>query len=166
MPRNLLRTSLPDLGVSISKVFVNYRQGEIRAKICKFRGFFYFRWYSRTIIYFRQIFVVLSQDKLFSITFEKDTPQPAGGKLLLNPLTMMFILTWITNLGKQAYWWTALKEEVAGKVPASLRGSSKPSRSSYFSILFTHFKGFRQIPICLMLHSDFRQLLVLLLKLW
>ena len=158
--------SWPDFGVSISKVFVNYCEGEIRAKICHFRGFFYFRWYSWTINNFRQIFVVLPQDKLFPITFEKDTPQTAGGRLLLNPLTTVFLLTWMTNLGRQAYWWTALEEEVAGEVAASPRGSSKPSIPSSFSLLFTHFKGFRQIPICPMLHSDFRQLLVILLKLW
>ena len=92
--------SRPDFGVSISKVFVNYREGEIRSKICHFRGFFYFRWYSRTIIYFRQIFVVLSQDKSFSITFEKDTPQPAGGKLLLNPLTTVFFSGLNDKLGE------------------------------------------------------------------
>ena len=155
-----------DFGVSISKVFVNFREGKIRAKICHFRGFFYFSRYSLTIIYFRQIFVVLPQDKLFPITFEKDTPQTAGGRLLLNPLTTVFLLTWMTNFGRQGYWWTALEEEIAGEVAAFLRGSSKPSRSSSSSILFTHFKGFRQIPICLMLHSDFRQLLVILLNLW
>ena len=115
--------SWPDFGVSISKVFVNYCEGEIRAKICHFRGFFYFRWYSWTIIYFRQIFVVLPQDKLFPITFEKDTPQTAGGRLLLNPLTTVFLLTWMTNLGRQGYWWTALKEEGLGEVSASPRGS-------------------------------------------
>ena len=61
--RNKGTISRADLGVSISKVFVNFREGEIRAKICHFRGFFYFRSYSMTIIYFRQIFVVLPQDK-------------------------------------------------------------------------------------------------------
>ena len=79
----------------------------------------------------------------FRYTFEADTPQPAGGSLLLNPLTTLFLLTWMTNLGRQAYWWTALEEEVAGEVAASPRGSSKPSRPAYFSNLFTHFKGFR-----------------------
>ena len=150
---------LADFGVSISKVFVNFREGKIRAKICHFRDFFYFRWYSMTIIYFRQIFVVLPQDKLLSITFETDKPQPAGGRLHLNPLTTVFLPTWMTN-------WTTLEEEIAGEVAAFPRGSSKPSRSSSSSISFTHFKGFRQIPICLMLHSDFRQLLVILLNLW
>ena len=158
--------SWTDFGVSISKVFVNFREGKIRAKICHFRDFFYFRWYSMTIIYFRQIFVVLPQDKLLSITFETDKPQPAGGRLHLNPLTTLFLPTWMTNLGRQGYWWTALEEEIAGEVAAFPRGSSNPSRSSSFSILFTHFKGFCQFPICLVLQSDFRQLLVILLKLW
>ena len=99
-------------------------------------------------------------------TFEADTPQPAGGSLLLNRNTTLFLSTWMTNLGRQAYWWTALEEEVAGEVAASPRGSSKPSRPAYFSILFTHFKGFRLIPIRLMLHFNFRKLFVILLKLW
>ena len=79
----------------------------------------------------------------FRSTFEADTPQSAEGSLLLNPLTTLFLSTWMTNLGRQAYWWTALEEEVAGEVAASPRGSSKPSRPAYFSILFTHFKDFR-----------------------
>ena len=36
-----------------SKVFVNFREGEIRPKLFHFRGFFYFRWNCMTIIYFR-----------------------------------------------------------------------------------------------------------------
>jgi len=132
----------PDLGVSISKVFVNFREGEIRAKICHFRGFFYFRWYSMTIIYFCQIFVVLSKINYFQYTFETDSPQQAGGRLLLTPLTTYFLPTWMTKLGRKGYWWTALEEEVTGEGAASPRGSSKPSRPSSFSILFTHLKGF------------------------
>ena len=112
-----------------------------------------YSWYCQKKIHFRYI-------------FEADTPQPAGGSLLLNPLTTLFLSTWTTNSGKQAYWWPALDEEVAGEVAASPRGSSKPLRPAYFSILFTHFKGIRKIPIRLMLHSNFRKLFVILLKLW
>ena len=89
-----------------------------------------YSWYCQEKNYFRYI-------------FEADTPQPAGGSLLFNPLTTLFLSTWMTNWGRQAYWWTALEEEVAGEVAASPRGSSKPSRPAYFSILFTHFKDFR-----------------------
>ena len=66
-----------------------------------------------TIIYFRQIFVVLQQDKLIPIIFEPDLPQPAEGRLLLNPLTTVFLMTWMTNLRRQGYWWTVLEEEAA-----------------------------------------------------
>ena len=45
------------------------------------------------IIYFLQIFVVLPKENSFSIFFEADTQQPAGGSLLLNPLTTLFLST-------------------------------------------------------------------------
>ena len=40
----MMHDAWSDFGLSISKVFVNFREGEIRAKIWHFRGFFYFRW--------------------------------------------------------------------------------------------------------------------------
>ena len=83
----------PDSGISISKVFVNFREGEIRPKLCHFRGFFYFRWYCMTIFYFRQIFVVLPKEKLFSIyfrgryttTFRREpSPQPFNNTVFVD----------------------------------------------------------------------------------
>ena len=128
-------------GVLISKVFVISREGEIHAKICHFHGFFYFRWYSMTIIYSRQIFLVLPQDKLFSITFETHASQPVGGRRHLNPLIMVFLPTLMTNLGRQGYWWAALEEEIAGEGAAFPRGSSKLKTVKIF-VLFNFINSF------------------------
>ena len=54
-----------DLGLLISKVFVNFHEGEIRAKIGHFRGFFFFM----TAHNICHKTVVLPREKLYSITF-------------------------------------------------------------------------------------------------
>ena len=64
-----MQTCWTDLGLSISKVFVNLRKGEIHAKISHFRGFFYFRWNFMTTQNVRHKIVVLPREELYSIPF-------------------------------------------------------------------------------------------------
>ena len=85
--------SSADSGISISKVFVNFRGGEIRPILCHFRGFFLFSPILYDHFYFRQIFVVLPKEKLFSIYFRgryttvsrrEPSPQPFNNTVFVD----------------------------------------------------------------------------------
>ena len=131
-----------DSGISISKVFMNFREAKFAPNFATSMDSFIFADTVWPLFIFVGYSWYCQKKNHFRSTFEADTPQSAEGSLLLNPLTTLFLSTWMTNLGRQAYWWTALDEEEAVEVATSPRGSSKPARPAYFSILFTYFKGF------------------------